>query len=136
MKIKSPVTLGLGAFLTAFGTWGLIASNNPAKFIPLFIGLSLVYLGWRGGRRATVLMGHIIVVCGCFLITYGIYLLPYAKPDLEHILKMPLFWGLFCLFGGICAIYHGFCRCVTGRTTETDEPLRQACHCGEDKHLS
>jgi hypothetical protein len=52
MKIKSPVTFILGILLAAFGGWGIVVTNNPAKFIPLFIGLSLVYLGWRGGRKA------------------------------------------------------------------------------------
>ena len=112
MKIKWSVGLVFGALLAAFGAWGAFVSSNPAKFIPLAIGLSLVTLSFWRSRRATVLLGHVIVTCGCFLITYGIYLLPYAKPDLAHILGMPLFWGLFCLFGGICAIYHGFCNCV------------------------
>jgi hypothetical protein len=112
MKLRSWITLSLGALLAIFGGWGVFVSSNPAKFIPLLIGLSLVYLALRGGRRATVLVGHVIVACGCFLMTYGIYLLPSAKPDLEHIFGMPLFWGMFCTFGGICAIYHGFCNCV------------------------
>ncbi|MCU0606396.1 MAG: hypothetical protein MUF78_02980 [Candidatus Edwardsbacteria bacterium] len=112
MKFKLSIGLVLGVLLTAFGAWGLFASHNPAKFIPLAIGLSLITMSFWRNRRATILLGHVIVTCGCFLITYGIYLLPYAKPDLAHILGLPLFWGLFCLFGGICAIYHGFCNCV------------------------
>jgi len=112
MKIKLSVGLVFGALLAAFGALGTVVSQNPAKFIPLAIGLSLITLSFWQSRRATVLLGHVIVVCGCFLITYGIYLLPYAKPDLAHIFGMPLFWGQFCLFGGICTIYHGFCNCV------------------------
>jgi hypothetical protein len=112
MKIKLSVGLVLGVLLTAFGAWGALISSNPAKFIPLFIGLSLILMSFWRNRRATVLLGHVIVTCGCFLITYGIYLLPYAKPDLAHIFGLPLFWGLFSLFGGICTIYHGFCNCV------------------------
>jgi hypothetical protein len=122
MKIKAPVSFALGVILTSFGAWGVIRSNNPARFIPLVIGLSLNYLGWRGGRTATILMGHLIVVCGCFLITYGIYLLPYAKPDLAHVFGLPLFWGFFSLFGGICAIYHGFCRCVSFKPGKSVDP--------------
>lgn len=109
---KFSLGLVLGVLLAAFGAWGVFASHNPAKFIPLVIGLSLVITNFWPHRRAVVLMGHIIVACGCFLITYGLYLLPYAKPDLAHIFGRPLFWGLFCTFGGLCAIYHGFCRCV------------------------
>lgn len=106
----------MGVLLTAFGGWGLVASRVPAKWVPAVIGLSLIYMGWRGGRKATIFLGHVILTCGCFLVTYGIYLLPHAKPDLAHIFGMPLFWGFFCLFGGICAIYHGFCRCICGKS--------------------
>lgn len=112
MKFKLSIGLVLGVLLAAFGAWGVLATSNPATFIPLAIGLALVAAAFWRSRRATVLLGHVIVTCGCYLITYGIYLLPYAKPDPAHILGMPLFWGLFCLFGGICAIYHGFCSCV------------------------
>jgi hypothetical protein len=48
------------------------------------------------------------------MITWGIYLLPYSKPTLTHILSFPLFWGFISLFGGICANYHGFCQCIRG----------------------
>jgi len=111
-RMKSPVPFWIGAALTGIGSWGVFASGNPSVFVPVVTGLCLLVLGWRGGRRLTVLLGHVIVVCGCFLTTLGIYLLPHAKPDLAHIFGFPLFWGLFSIFGGICAIYHGFCRCV------------------------
>jgi len=112
MKFRLSLVLVLGLLLAGFGGWGAFASQNPANFIPLVIGLSLITMSFWRSRQATVLLGHVIVTCGCFLITYGIYLLPYAKPNLAHIFGLPLFWGLFCLFGGICAIYHGFCRCM------------------------
>jgi len=60
------------------------------------------------GRINTILG----ILLGCFLITWGIYLLPYSQPTLAHIFFRPLFWGLFSVMGGICANYHGFCRCV------------------------
>ncbi|MEO0136992.1 MAG: hypothetical protein ABIL86_05615 [candidate division WOR-3 bacterium] len=112
MKIKSQVTFGLGIFLVVFGGVGIFVTDIPVKIIPFFIGLSLIYLGWKGTRTATAVFGHITVVCGCFLITYGLYLLPYVKPTLAHIFGMPLFWGLICLLGGIGAVYHAFCNCV------------------------
>ncbi|MGQ9816830.1 MAG: hypothetical protein ACUVQ3_02615 [bacterium] len=110
--IRAPVAFGLGIFLTIFGMMGLFWAKNPAKIIPLGIGVSLVYLGWRGTRTAVAIFGHITVVCGCFLITLGFYSLPYAKPTIDHIFSLPLFWGFICLLGGICAIYHAFCNCV------------------------
>ncbi|MEN3203739.1 MAG: hypothetical protein ABDK87_08480 [Atribacterota bacterium] len=69
----------------------------------------------RGKRVFLLLFGHGCIVLGCFLITWGIYLLPVSQPRLVHILTRPLFWGLFSLMGGVCANYHGFCRCVQGR---------------------
>lgn len=113
-RVNSPVTLTIGVLLTGIGSWGFAEGGNPSVMVPVVIGLCLVLTGWRGGRRLTVLLGHVIVACGCFLTTLGIYLLPYAKPDLAHIFGYPLFWGLISIFGGICTIYHGFCRCVCG----------------------
>ncbi|MBC7217752.1 MAG: hypothetical protein H5U36_06325 [Candidatus Caldatribacterium sp.] len=63
-------------------------------------------------RRGLLLFGHACIVLGCFLITWGMYLLPVSKPTLSHILTRPLFWGFFSLMGGVCANFHGFCRCV------------------------
>ncbi len=113
-RVKSPVPFGIGVALTVAGIWGVIVSSNPSVLVPVVIGVCLVLTGWRGGRRLTVLLGHVIVACGCFLTTLGIYLLPYAKPDIAHIFGFPLFWGLFSILGGICTIYHGFCHCVCG----------------------
>lgn len=113
-RFNSPLTFTIGVVLTGIGCWGLFAGVNPALLAPLLIGICLLLAGWRGGRKLTVLMGHVIVACGCFLTTLGIYLLPQAKPDLVHVFAFPLFWGLFSIFGGICTIYHGFCRCVCG----------------------
>ena len=84
MKVNLSVGLIFGVVLAAFGAWGVFVSDSPAKYIPLAIGLSLITLAFWNNRRATVLLGHVIVTCGCFLITYGIYLLPYAKPDLDR----------------------------------------------------
>ena len=63
-------------------------------------------------RAVCLIFGHICIIVGCFLITWGIYLLPYSQPTLKYILTRPLFWGLISLMGGICANFHGFCNCV------------------------
>lgn len=112
VKSINPVTLVLGILLVLFGLWSLLLMHTWIGGMPAAIGASLIYLGLRPGRKATVIFGHIMVVCGCLLVTWGIYLLPVSKPVLAHIIFRPLFWGLISIFGGICAIYHGFCRCV------------------------
>lgn len=63
-------------------------------------------------RKGLLLFGHACIIFGFFLITWGIYLLPVSRPTLAHIVTRPLFWGLFSLMGGVCANFHGFCRCV------------------------
>ena len=114
MRPRSWVTFILGVFLTAMGIVSLVISGSAGGTIPLLIGGSLFYLGWRGGRTALLVFGHTIIVIGCAMITWGIYLLPYSKPTLTHVLSFPLFWGFISLFGGICANYHGFCQCIRG----------------------
>jgi len=112
MKMRSPVTFVLGILLFLFGVFLVAAAADVGGVVPLVIGGTLVWLGWRGGRVATLIFGHATVAAGCFLITWGLYLLPTAKPDLAHIFGRPLFWGMIAVGGGVCAIYHGFCRCV------------------------
>jgi len=112
MKIRSPITLILGILLFIMGIFILVSSGNAGGIIPLLIGGALAFLGWRDDRTALLVFGHICIVLGCFLITWGIYLLPYCQPTLLHIFTRPLFWGLFSVLGGICANYHGFCQCI------------------------
>jgi uncharacterized membrane protein HdeD (DUF308 family) len=109
----SRIRLGLGIVLIAFGIYALIQNVSIAAFIPILIGVTLTTLGFVKGRVATLIFGHACIVIGAYLITWGILLLPYSKPGIAYIFGRPLFWGIFCLMGGICAIFHGFCRCVT-----------------------
>jgi len=118
--VQSPVTLVLGAVLLAAGAYGGLRAHAAPSLIPMGIGCCLIYLGWRGGRAATILLGHAFIVAGCYLVTWGIYLLPHSDPVPAHIFGRPLFWGLISIFGGICANYHGFCNCVM------KSPARQA----------
>ena len=111
MKPKRIITAILGIYLMVLGIY-LVVQKKFGGFIPGTVGASLVYLGYKPGRIATLVFGHICVTVGCILITWGIYLLPSSQPTPAYILGRPLFWGMFCTFGGICAIHHGFCRCV------------------------
>ena len=114
-RIHGITTLVLGAALSGFAVYMMVAAGNVVTgFIPLAIGLALVYLGWRGGRTATIVFGHVTIVVGCFLVTWGISLPPVPQPAAVDIFGRPLFWGLISIFGGICAIYHGFCHCCGG----------------------
>jgi hypothetical protein len=112
MRVSSRTTFILGLFLFLMGLVSLVLFVKTAGLIPLIFGGSLIYLGWRESRTALLVFGHTSMVIGAALITGGIYLLPYSEPKFLHIVGRPLFWGFVALLGGICSIYHGFCRCV------------------------
>ncbi len=110
MQKRSYITIALGAMLVVLC---LLFMFRAAIISPSgLIGLALIYTGWKRDRKAMVILGHTCIVVGAYLITWGLYLLPVSSPSLLGILSRPLFWGLFCLFGGVCAIFHGFCSCV------------------------
>lgn len=113
-KPKNYIGLVLGIIFVVIGIYVLLSGTGFGfgGIIPLVIGASLCYLFWSRSRTALLVFGHATVVMGCFLVTWGIYLLPYSQPTLMDIIGRPLFWGLFSIMGGICAIYHGFCNCV------------------------
>ena len=111
-KPKSLAALVLGIILIVIGIIILLLSASPSSLILILIGGALCYLGWQGGNKALIIFGHACIVIGCLLVTWGIYLLPYSEPTLSHILGRPLFWGFFSILGGVCANYHGFCRCL------------------------
>ena len=116
---KNPVGAVLGLVLLALGIFILVQHGGLGGVVPALIGASLLYLGYRPGRVATLVFGHTCVVVGSLLVTWGIYLLPYSEPIWQHIIFRPLFWGLISIFGGICAIYHGFCRCIRSPGRDT-----------------
>jgi len=109
---RNHITKGLGIIMIGSGIYFLLKQFLIGGIILLLIGFALVYLGFAPGRTSIVVFGHICILFGCGLTAWGVYLLPYSQPTLEHIIFRPLFWGLFSIFGGICAIFHGFCRCV------------------------
>jgi len=101
MRLHNLITLILGITLVIIGITTIISTGSIGGAIPMIVGGTLCYLGWRGGRVALLVFGHVCIVLGCILITWGIYLLPYSQPTLTHIFGRPLFWGLFSLMGGI-----------------------------------
>ncbi|MFH2035525.1 MAG: hypothetical protein ABIJ45_03905 [Candidatus Zixiibacteriota bacterium] len=109
----SRITMGLGAVLVAIGVYMFVISVSIGAVIPVIIGGNLIYLAISKSRVATLVFGHSCIAVGIYMVTWGILLLPYSEPRIAHIFARPLFWGLFSMMGGICAIFHGFCRCVT-----------------------
>jgi hypothetical protein len=109
----SRITAALGIVLIGIGTLGFIGALSIAGIVPLAIGASLIFLATSRSRVAVLVFGHTCIVVGAYLITWGILLLPHSEPRMAHIFGRPLFWGIFSLMGGVCAIFHGFCRCVT-----------------------
>jgi hypothetical protein len=112
MKKSGAIGFVLGILLVVLGIFLLVSGNGPVGVMPLLLGGGLFFLNYRGGRTGFLIFGHICIVLGCFLIAWGIYLLPYSQPTLAHIFFRPLFWGLFSVMGGLCANYHGFCQCA------------------------
>lgn len=109
----STITGSLGVILIAIGIFMFVKNSNMGAVTPILIGGALIYLAISGGRVATLIFGHTCIVVGAYLITWGILLLPFSQPTIAHVFGRPLFWGIFSLMGGICAIFHGFCRCIT-----------------------
>ena len=118
MRFRSLITALLGLLLSIMGLFISIRGEPMFGIIPLAIGGALILLGWSRSRVANLIFGHLVLVVGCYLLCWGILLLPYSEPKLGHIFGRPLFWGLFSIFGGICAIFHGFCNCVLKRTED------------------
>ena len=112
MKPKGKEAFIIGSILSLIGIIALLRPSHPATIIPLLFGVPILWFGGWRGRSASIVFGHSFIIFGCFLITWGIYLLPVSRPILPHIFGRPLFWGIFSLMGGICSNYHGFCQCV------------------------
>ena len=123
----SRIMLLLGIVLIAFGAYRIVDGGVMGGIIPLVIGLSLCFLALKGGRVAQLLFGHVCIVVGAYLITWGVLLLPNSEPNIAHIFFRPLFWGIVCMMGGICGIVHGFCACVNRQVTKFEEGERKGC---------
>jgi len=96
----------------------LIASFESSRIIGLLIGLFFIVWGWKIGwtqrRNLTLLVGHIAMTIGSLVVAWSIYQIPFLSkaPTLLETLDMPLFWGIFAVWGGYCMITHGYCNCA------------------------
>ncbi|MCX6835079.1 MAG: hypothetical protein NTW07_08100, partial [candidate division Zixibacteria bacterium] len=90
----SRITVGLGVVLCALGILGIFLFSDTAGIVPALIGGSLIFLGFNRSRVGTLVFGHVCILTGAYLITWGILLLPHSQPTVAHIFGRPLFWGI------------------------------------------
>lgn len=115
MKIYSGLDLVIGVVVFFLGAAQIARGGTGLGALAMAIGVTLAYIGVRGGRLALLLFGHGAVIAGCYLAAWGLALPPLAKPAAAGVLGRPLFWGLLAIGGGVCAIFHAFCSCITDR---------------------
>ena len=118
--MKNTITIVIAIVLLAFAIFQIVSAGLLHGIAPLFVSICLFILSFFPGRGTNILIGHLFIVLGCFLVTWGLYLLPHCEPKLAYILLRPLFWGFISIFGGICAIYHGFCNCVVAHSKKRE----------------
>lgn len=115
MKIYSGLDLAIGVAAFFWGAVQIARGGTGLGALTMAIGVALAWIGVRGGRLALLLFGHGAVIAGCYLAAWGLALPPLERPGAADILGRPLFWGLFAVGGGVCAIFHAFCSCISGR---------------------
>jgi len=115
------ISLLIGIGLLVWAIFHFLSGLYLWAVIKLLVGGSLISLAFIKNRYGMIIFGHMAIVAGAILITAGIYFAPFVSDSIRNnggniplrfIFGMPLFWGFFSIFGGICAIYHGFCKCV------------------------
>lgn len=116
MRAKKTFFIGLAVSILSLVQ--LLFDYSGNRWIGLVVGLFFIVFGWKIGwtrfPNFTVLLGHFAVVIGCMTIAYAVYQIPTmtSAPSFIEVLDMPLFWGLFVLYGGNCMIKHSYCSCV------------------------
>jgi hypothetical protein len=116
--MKAIKTFYIGLAVALLCTVQFILSHSPVRLIGMAVGIFFIFFGWKIGwtrnRNLTTLLGHLAVASGCLVSAYAIYQIPFLKmpPTIIGVIDMPLFWGLFTIFGGYCMITHGYCSCT------------------------
>jgi len=106
------VLLVAGVALILHGVILLVRGVTTGCIAPLALGATLALMCYFRTRATIIIFGHTAIIVGCYLVAWGVYLVPQCRPVFRDIVAMPLFWGLFSIFGGICANFHGFCCCI------------------------
>lgn len=116
--MKAKITFFIGVFVAVLSTVQMIISYDTTRFLGIAIGLIFIFwglkVGWNRNRNLTVIIGHIALTLGSLVTAYAIYQIPFleAAPTIVEVLDMPLFWGIFTIWGGNCMITHGYCNCA------------------------
>jgi len=115
--MKASITFYIGLIVMLLSIVQFIISFDAIRFVGIVVGAFFVFwglkFGWTRHRNLTIIVGHIAVTAGCLATAYALYQIPFLNnaPALLDTLDLPLFWGLFTIWGGQCMITHGYCSC-------------------------
>ncbi|MFP4458740.1 MAG: hypothetical protein ACLFSQ_04020 [Candidatus Zixiibacteriota bacterium] len=121
MKKSSIISLIIAIGLLAFAIYHHAIGMHMWAIVKDIIAVGLLFIVFKPGRIGQIVFGHIAIVAGAMLITGGILIAPFFTEAIRQnngnitplqIFANPLFWGFISTGGGVCSIYHGFCRCV------------------------
>ncbi len=116
--MKARITFYIGVIVAILNIIQIILSFEPIRFIGIAVGLFFIFwglkVGWTQNRNLSVIVGHIAIIIGSIVTAYAIYQVPFLKvaPSYFEVLDLPLFWGIFTIWGGNCMITHGYCSCA------------------------
>jgi hypothetical protein len=131
--MKSLITFCIGLAVALLNSVQFFLTFSPFRLIGIAVGLFFIIFGWKIGwtrnRRFTALLGHIALIVGCLVSAYAIYQIPFIKspPTIVDVLNMPLFWGIFTIYGGHCMITHSYCSCSI-KMYEEINCKKEKCH--------
>ncbi|MFN8254102.1 MAG: hypothetical protein U0W24_00315 [Bacteroidales bacterium] len=118
IRIRARITFYIGVIVAVLNIVQLIISFEAIRFIGIAVGLFFIFrglkAGWTQNKNLTVIVGHIAITIGSIVTAYAIHQIPFLKvaPSYLEILDLPLFWGIFIIWGGNCMITHGYCSCA------------------------
>ncbi len=116
--MKAKITFYIGVVVTLINFVQIITSYDPYRFIGIAVGSFFIFWGWKVGwtkyKNITMIVGHIAITIGSLVTAYALYQIPFLPeaPSFVEVLDLPLFWGIFTIWGGNCMITHGFCSCA------------------------
>lgn len=116
--MKARITFYIGVIVALLNIIQIVLSYEPIRFVGIAVGLFFVFwglhVGWTQNRTLSVIVGHIAITTGSIVTAYAIYQIPFIKvaPSYIEVMDLPLFWGIFTIWGGNCMIAHGYCSCA------------------------